>query len=140
MPGGSSGRGGPVGAHSSSPPPSGGKGKHSAKKAGLRADDYGAQARLLSVQNGRPQRHPARLVGDAVDILGRAQETIRGKACRTIIRKARSSLIEMLEGGLHAHPTGGAACGRHGRRQKKRQRQRQEQRKGRERQRGRRQK
>lgn len=120
----------PSGAH----PPTGGTAKRQKQKqkhgwkqerrrpdaAGARTDGYEAHARLLSVQNGRPQRHPARLVGDAVEILGRAQETIRGKACRTAIRKARASLIEMLEGPRRAVPAGSGGGGSAGGRQRRR--------------------
>ena len=91
------------------------------KAGGSPAEGYEAHARLLSAQNGRPRRHPARLVGDAVEMLGVAQETIRGKACRAAIRKSRAALIEMLDGPR----SGNAAAGRRLQRQQKKQKQKQ---------------
>ena len=78
-----------------------------------------AAAKALHEEGERPPRHPARLVGDAIDMLGVAQDGIRGKACRRVIRKARGALIAMLDGTgpCHASGCGGRrkACGKRGR-------------------------
>ena len=99
-----------------------GNGKKKEKEAGA-AEEYGRLQRILPSR----QRHPARLVGDAIDMLGRAQDSIRGKKCRRAIVKARNILIGMLDGGAprctgntSAAPSGGGG-------DKKRQRQKQRQ-------------
>ena len=64
----------------------------------VRTEMYDQIARLMPAAAGEQSRHPARLVGDAIGILGVAQEGIRGEACRRVIKKARSALIAMLDG------------------------------------------
>lgn len=61
----------------------------------VHTEDYDVIDRLLPASD-RP-RHPARLVGDAIGILGYAQERIRGKKRRRVIRKARRTLIDLLD-------------------------------------------
>lgn len=94
------------------------------KEAGA-AEDYGRLQRMLPSR----QRHPARLVGDAIDMLGRAQDSIRGKTCRRAIVKARNILIGMLDGGAPrcTGNTSAAPSGNGGSGDKKRQRQKQRQ-------------
>ena len=74
--------------------------------SGVRTEIYDQIERLLPSSDGGRRRHPARLVGDAICILGAAQEGIRGKACRRVIKKARAALIAMLDGAGPDHGTG----------------------------------
>lgn len=99
-----------------------GDGGSSTGKAGEEEEACGRLRRLLP----DVQRHPARLVGDAIDVLGRAQDNIRGKTPRRAIVKARNILIGMLDGGgprctgnTAAAPRGGGGKKRHGQNQQK---------------------
>lgn len=71
---------------------------HSGGSTRVRTEMYDQIARLMPAAAGEQSRHPARLVGDAIGILGVAQEGIRGEACRRVIKKARAALIAMLDG------------------------------------------
>lgn len=62
---------------------------------GVHTEDFDMIDRLLPASD-RP-RHPARLVSDAIGILGCAQERIRGKKRRRAVRKARRTLIDLLD-------------------------------------------
>ena len=76
----------------------------------VRTESYDEDARLVP-EAERP-RHPARLVSDAISILGRVQEEIRGKAYQRAVKKARCSLISMLEdGACTAAAAGGGGKG-----------------------------
>ena len=75
----------------------------------VRTEMYDQIARLMPAAADERSRHPARLVGDAIGILGVAQEGIRGEACRRVIKKARAALIAMLDG--NAVPAYKAASG-----------------------------
>lgn len=90
--------------------------------AQVRTESFRQDARLLPGGDG--QKHPARLVGDAICLLGEAQGEIRGKARQRAIKKARGVLIAMLEnGGGAAHLAlgkgGGGAAGKRRRRRRK---------------------
>lgn len=75
----------------------------------VRTEPHSEDARLLPKAE-RP-RHPARLVSDAIAILGRAQEEIRGKAYQRAVKKARCSLITMLEDGACTAAAAASAAG-----------------------------
>ena len=105
----------------------GGGGGGSSGSARVRTEMYDQIERLMPAAADERPRHPARLVGDAIGILGVAQEGIRGNACRRVIKKARAALIAMLDG--NAVPayraasggaqSGGDGGGRNGRRRKR---------------------
>lgn len=98
----------------------------SSGSARVRTEMYDQIERLMPAAAGERPRHPARLVGDAIGILGVAQEGIRGNACRRVIKKARAALIAMLDGNAvpaYKAASGGAQSGggggRNGRRRKR---------------------
>ena len=79
----------------------------------VRTESYIEDARLMP--DAERPGHPARLVSDAIAILGRAQEEIRGKAYQRAVKKARGLLISMLEeGACTAASGGGGKAGRGG--------------------------
>lgn len=53
-------------------------------------------ALLDRFEPARP-RHPARLVGEAIEILGHAHDSLRNGRCRRTVRDARRMLVNMLE-------------------------------------------
>ena len=60
-------------------------------------------------------RHPARLVGEAIEILGHAHDSLLNGRCRRTVRDARRMLVNMLEtayGGRNNN-SGGGGGGRH---------------------------
>ena len=67
-------------------------------------------ALLDRCEPARP-KHPARLVGEAIEILGHAHDSLRNGRCRRTVRDARRMLVNMLETAYGGRISGGGGGG-----------------------------